>query len=250
MQILFLVSAHNNLSQRAWIALTELGYDVSVAVVDTPASIEAALQVHAPDLIVCPFLKTRDPRIDLATALLPDRPSRPTGRSWPLIPRLGDRAGEVRVGGDCSAGHRRVRRRGGVGDNHVHDAQGGQEQPVRERGSSRGDRGDLRGARPSRADRGGAVADGSSGQRSARAMRAADDFRRSAGSIGSPTAPSACCGRYAPATGILACSTRSPERTFTSSAAIRNGRSVAGRANCWHSETARSAVPRSTGRCG
>lgn len=61
MQILFLVSAHNNLSQRAWIALTELGYDVSVAVVDAPASIEAALQVHAPDLIVCPFLKTRIP---------------------------------------------------------------------------------------------------------------------------------------------------------------------------------------------
>ena len=61
MQILFLVSAHNSLSQRAWIALTELGYDVAVAVVDSASAMETAVRVHAPDLIVCPFLKTLIP---------------------------------------------------------------------------------------------------------------------------------------------------------------------------------------------
>ena len=35
MRVLFLVSAHNSLSQRAWIALTERGHEVTVAVVDS-----------------------------------------------------------------------------------------------------------------------------------------------------------------------------------------------------------------------
>ncbi len=61
MQILFLVSAHNSLSQRAWIALTELGHDVAVAVVDSSWAMETAVWAHAPDLIVCPFLKTLIP---------------------------------------------------------------------------------------------------------------------------------------------------------------------------------------------
>ena len=43
LRILFLVSAHNGLSQRAWIALTELGHDVAVAVVDSAAEMEAAV---------------------------------------------------------------------------------------------------------------------------------------------------------------------------------------------------------------
>jgi putative two-component system protein, hydrogenase maturation factor HypX/HoxX len=61
MQILFLVSAHNSLSQRASIALTELGHDVMIGVVDSAAAMESAVRVHAPDLIVCPFLKTMIP---------------------------------------------------------------------------------------------------------------------------------------------------------------------------------------------
>ena len=61
MQILFLVSAHNSLSQRAWIALTELGHQVAVAVVDSASAMETAVRAHAPDLIVCPFLKTMIP---------------------------------------------------------------------------------------------------------------------------------------------------------------------------------------------
>ncbi|HEX6744940.1 MAG TPA: formyltransferase family protein, partial [Solirubrobacteraceae bacterium] len=57
MRILFLASAHNSLSQRAWIALTELGHDVEVEVVDSGAAMEAAVATHRPDLVVCPMLK-------------------------------------------------------------------------------------------------------------------------------------------------------------------------------------------------
>jgi putative two-component system protein, hydrogenase maturation factor HypX/HoxX len=57
MRVLFLVSAHNSLSQRAWIALTELGHEVAVAVVDSAAAMEAAVGEHRPQLIVCPMLK-------------------------------------------------------------------------------------------------------------------------------------------------------------------------------------------------
>ena len=61
LRILFLVSAHNGLSQRAWIALSELGHEVTVAVVDSAAAMEAAVREHDPELIVCPFLKTLIP---------------------------------------------------------------------------------------------------------------------------------------------------------------------------------------------
>jgi len=59
--ILFLVSAHNGLSQRARIALREQGHAVQVAVVDSAAAMEAAVADHDPELIVCPFLKTMIP---------------------------------------------------------------------------------------------------------------------------------------------------------------------------------------------
>ncbi len=56
-RILFLVSAHNGLSQRAEIALTDDGHRVNVAVVGSPAEMEAAVGQYHPDLVVCPFLK-------------------------------------------------------------------------------------------------------------------------------------------------------------------------------------------------
>ena len=61
LRILFLVSAHNGLSQRAWIALTELGHNVAVAVVGSAVAMEAAVREHDPQLIVCPFLKQMIP---------------------------------------------------------------------------------------------------------------------------------------------------------------------------------------------
>ena len=57
LRILFLVSAHNSMSQRAQIALTELGHTVEVAVVETGEAMEAAVARHQPELIVCPILK-------------------------------------------------------------------------------------------------------------------------------------------------------------------------------------------------
>ena len=57
LNVLLLVSAHNSLSQRSWIALTELGHHVEVAVVESGAEMEAAVAAHRPDLIVCPILK-------------------------------------------------------------------------------------------------------------------------------------------------------------------------------------------------
>ncbi len=58
LRILFVVSAHNSLSQRVFVALTDLGHDVSVEVVDCSAAIEAAVARHTPELIVCPMLKS------------------------------------------------------------------------------------------------------------------------------------------------------------------------------------------------
>ncbi len=58
LRILFLASAHNSLSQRVLVALTEVGHDVTVEVVESGEAIEAAVARHAPELIVCPMLKT------------------------------------------------------------------------------------------------------------------------------------------------------------------------------------------------
>ncbi len=57
LRILFVTSAHNSLSQRAYIALTEMGHDVTVQVVDSPEIIGASVEAHNPDLVVCPMLK-------------------------------------------------------------------------------------------------------------------------------------------------------------------------------------------------
>ena len=61
MRILFLVSAHNSLSQRVMVALRDAGHEVSVAVVDGAGPMEAAVAEHDPELIVCPFLKRMIP---------------------------------------------------------------------------------------------------------------------------------------------------------------------------------------------
>jgi putative two-component system protein, hydrogenase maturation factor HypX/HoxX len=57
MRILFLVSAHNSLSQRTQVALAEHGHDIDVAVVSTPLEMEAAVARSHPELVVCPMLK-------------------------------------------------------------------------------------------------------------------------------------------------------------------------------------------------
>src|SRR4051794_34694042 len=58
LRILFVVSAHNSLSQRVLVALAERRHRITVAVVDTPEEIEEVVERHHPELIVCPMLKT------------------------------------------------------------------------------------------------------------------------------------------------------------------------------------------------
>ena len=61
MKILFITSAHNSLSQRLYIELTERGRDVAVCVAAKPEDMLAAVAQHQPDLIVAPMLKTAIP---------------------------------------------------------------------------------------------------------------------------------------------------------------------------------------------
>jgi putative two-component system hydrogenase maturation factor HypX/HoxX len=56
LRVLLLVSAHDTLSQSVWIALTALGHEVTLSVVDSAAAMEAAVGEHCPELIVCPML--------------------------------------------------------------------------------------------------------------------------------------------------------------------------------------------------
>ena len=69
LRVLFLVSAHNSLSQRAWIALTELGHEVTVAVVDSAAAMEAAVGEHRPAADRVPDAQDDDPRVDLGDSI-------------------------------------------------------------------------------------------------------------------------------------------------------------------------------------
>ena len=80
-RILFLVSAHNSLSQRALIALTELGHRVEVGLaLDDQEAMEAAVaERQGLELIVCPMLKRRVPD-RLGDTLAPDRPPGPAQR--------------------------------------------------------------------------------------------------------------------------------------------------------------------------
>jgi putative two-component system protein, hydrogenase maturation factor HypX/HoxX len=61
LRVLFLVSAHGSLSQAAQVALTDLGHEVEVFVVNSPESMPDAVRAHDPDLIVCPMLKKMIP---------------------------------------------------------------------------------------------------------------------------------------------------------------------------------------------
>lgn len=57
MNILFLTTAHNSLSQRAFAELTDLGHEVHVQIASSSEVMERAVRLHKPDLIVAPFLK-------------------------------------------------------------------------------------------------------------------------------------------------------------------------------------------------
>ena len=61
MNILFLTSAHNSLSQRLFIELTERGHQIRVCVVASGEAMVDAVSGDAPDMIIAPMLKIAIP---------------------------------------------------------------------------------------------------------------------------------------------------------------------------------------------
>jgi putative two-component system protein, hydrogenase maturation factor HypX/HoxX len=61
MKILFLTSAHNSLSQRLLVELTERGHIVDVALAVSETAMFDSVDKHAPDLIIAPMLKLKIP---------------------------------------------------------------------------------------------------------------------------------------------------------------------------------------------
>jgi putative two-component system hydrogenase maturation factor HypX/HoxX len=63
LHILFITSAHNSLSQRLQIELSDRGHRISIAVVKSSDDMLPAVARHRPDLIVAPMLKAAIPEI-------------------------------------------------------------------------------------------------------------------------------------------------------------------------------------------
>ena len=63
MKILFITSAFNGMTQRAWVELDRLNHQVKVHVVSTQKNMEDAVHAYQPDLIIAPYLKTAIPEI-------------------------------------------------------------------------------------------------------------------------------------------------------------------------------------------
>lgn len=63
MNILFITSAHNSMSRRAYIELTELGHEVHVHLALGENEMISAVNKHEPDLIVAPMLKKAIPEV-------------------------------------------------------------------------------------------------------------------------------------------------------------------------------------------
>ncbi|HUI21156.1 MAG TPA: enoyl-CoA hydratase-related protein [Methylocella sp.] len=62
MRILFLTSAHNSLSQRLWIELSDRGHEISICVAATGEEMVTAVSREEPDLIFAPMLKIAIPK--------------------------------------------------------------------------------------------------------------------------------------------------------------------------------------------
>lgn len=62
MKILFLTSAHNSLSQRAFLELVARGHSVHVVIASDDTAMAAGVGQHKPELIICPMLKKAVPK--------------------------------------------------------------------------------------------------------------------------------------------------------------------------------------------
>ena len=61
MKIIFLTTAHNSLSQRAFVELVDRGHTVVVVIASSEAMMGASVERESPDLIIAPMLKTAIP---------------------------------------------------------------------------------------------------------------------------------------------------------------------------------------------
>jgi putative two-component system protein, hydrogenase maturation factor HypX/HoxX len=61
LRILFLTSAHNSMSQRAYVELTRLGHEVQVGLATSERAMYEAVERYSPELIVAPMLKRAIP---------------------------------------------------------------------------------------------------------------------------------------------------------------------------------------------
>ncbi|CVK15223.1 Formyl transferase [Apibacter mensalis] len=63
LNIILLSSAFNGLTQRVWLSLKEAGYSVSFLLFTTEEEVVDSIETADPDIVICPFLKDRVPKI-------------------------------------------------------------------------------------------------------------------------------------------------------------------------------------------
>lgn len=61
MKILFITTAHNSMSQRAYVELKDRGHEIDIHLTSSPETMVLAVKMSKPDIIICPFLKTAIP---------------------------------------------------------------------------------------------------------------------------------------------------------------------------------------------
>jgi len=61
MKVLFITTAHNSMSQRAYVELTDRDHQVSIHLTSTQGAMIEAVETTKPELIIAPFLKTAIP---------------------------------------------------------------------------------------------------------------------------------------------------------------------------------------------
>ncbi len=88
MKILFFTTAHNSLSQRAFVELVDRGHTVIVVIASSEEVMLEAVEREHPDLIVAPVKKS-DSCVHLAKIYLYHRPSRNQRRPRAIFLGLG-----------------------------------------------------------------------------------------------------------------------------------------------------------------
>src|ERR1700758_3503424 len=117
MKIHFLTSAHNSLSQRLLVELTDRGHKVTVAIASSDEAMVKSVEEHEPDLIVAPMLKTKIPQaicskhtcLIVHPGILGDRG--PSSLDWAIA--MGEKTRGVSIlqaGGGVDGGPRRAAR--------------------------------------------------------------------------------------------------------------------------------------------